>query len=324
MAAETNTASSSQSFAEQLAKKHGHAHTASVEEVPDEEDILHPPPSMKTAVAPAPEQPTEPLSEKAQGKKKAEDAPASTKNGIDTRSEEAFPALGGGPKPQATGPTAPTWGAKKPSTSISGPGFAAPQPASRGSNAGGQAPVSLPGRHSEQVVFAPEQLAKRTELKKSVPEILRDINKRSKAKVELKHGLGGKTIFEGTGPVDAVRQALKDVAKEVGSKQSIKIPIPLSVRPHIIGRQGATIQDIQRKTGARVNFPKQDELPAGIENDEDATIDVTIEGDAVSAELARSQIQHCRCTHFDNECTPTRDSGRVLPFPCWPTQFAYQ
>ena len=80
--------------------------------------------------------------------------------------------------------------------------------------------MSMPGRHSERVQFAPSQLLPRKEMKKPLQDVLRDINKKSKAMVEMKPGPGGVIYFEGKGPVDAVRQALKDVAKEVGSKVS--------------------------------------------------------------------------------------------------------
>lgn len=74
-------------------------------------------------------------------------------------------------------------------------------------------------------------------------------------------------------------------------QQSVKIPVPLSVRPHIIGRQGATVQAIGKRTGARIQIPKGDDTEAGAEDDDSATIDVLIEGDAVAAEMARREIE---------------------------------
>jgi rRNA processing protein Krr1/Pno1 len=57
----------------------------------------------------------------------------------------------------------------------------------------------------------------------------------------------------------------------------------------LIGKQGQTIQALTKRTGARITVPKQDG-PAN-EDDEDATVDVTIEGDAVSARYARDEVQ---------------------------------
>lgn len=78
--------------------------------------------------------------------------------------------------------------------------------------------MSLPGKHMEQLRLAPSQMLPRDQLKKPLRDILRDISKRSKANVDLRGGPGGSVIFEGKGSVDAVRQALKDVAQQVGSK----------------------------------------------------------------------------------------------------------
>ena len=251
--------SNGQSFAERLLQKHvtSNGHGPSIEEAVDEEDILHPPPStsLEVDMPPAPilVPATEPMSEKAMGKQKAPQQPSpveippreGTPSGPDTKSEELFPALGGGPKPRVPGP-APAWGAKKPASiangttnginghaQLSSPASSRPSTPASGiltptsTNAKlsnrGSAPqyMSMPGRHTERLTFAPSQLLPRKDLKKPVLDILRDINKRSKATVEMKPGSGGELVFEGKGPVDAVRQALKDVAKEVGSKVSL-------------------------------------------------------------------------------------------------------
>lgn len=74
-------------------------------------------------------------------------------------------------------------------------------------------------------------------------------------------------------------------------QQSVRVPIPASARPHIIGRQGAVVQDIQQRTGARVQVPRAEESATGEEDDDSATIDVLIEGDAVAAEMARREIE---------------------------------
>lgn len=244
--------------AEQLQRKHAadEAHRATIEDAIDEEDIVHPPPSSTIATnasdaTPAPilEPVDQPISEKAAGKQKAQEEPAvpvsepkaENKATLDTKSEELFPALGGGPKPRASAPVAPAWGAKKSpafsstasdgvnghaavssaassraSTPVSG--ILTPASTNASQTRGGPQYMSIPGRHSERVQFAPSQLMPRNQLKKPLQDVLRDINKRSKATVEMKPGPGGVVYFEGKGPVDAVRQALKDVAKEVGSK----------------------------------------------------------------------------------------------------------
>ncbi|KAF2009448.1 hypothetical protein BU24DRAFT_358013 [Aaosphaeria arxii CBS 175.79] len=284
--ATSSTAAEGLTPAQKLMEQHDHH--ATVEDVVDEEDIAHPPPS---AALKAPE--SAGLSEKAAGKQKAEDAAPVKKApaGLNTASEELFPALGP-VKPRAPA-AAPTWGKKPASVTANGlngangtgnaPASAAPASVGRGP---ALPTMSIPGKHTEQISFATSQLTPRQQLKKPVNELIRDINRRSKAKLEWKTGPSGRVIFEATGPVDAVRQSLKDIATEVGLKLSIKVPVPASVRAFIIGKGGAKIQEIQKRTGARVQVPRQEAA-----EEEDSLIDVVIEGNALTAEMARREIE---------------------------------
>jgi rRNA processing protein Krr1/Pno1 len=70
---------------------------------------------------------------------------------------------------------------------------------------------------------------------------------------------------------------------------SIKVPIPQSARAHIIGKGGSTIKSIQEKTGAKIQLPKVDENQP-VDDDDDATIDVIVEGNSLSAASARNEI----------------------------------
>ena len=245
--------------AQRLQQKHvaDAAHRPMVEDVVDEEDIAHPPPSMKAAtpiLSTVDEKGPLPSLEKATGKQKAREDPIEPPSSanipppviLDTKSEDAFPALGRGSKPQAPASVPMAWGARKPlgvanavpngingqgpvsstsSSRASTPGSGKLMPASTNASVashrrGPSNPQSLPipGRHSERIQFAPSQLLRREQLKKPLHDVLRSINKSSKATVAMKSGPDGTIIFEGTGPVDAARQALRDVAKEVGSK----------------------------------------------------------------------------------------------------------
>jgi len=251
---DSSATAGSMSAAERLKAKHeaDTAHQPMIEDDVDEEDIAHPPPSMLAAPAPEPTPAVEsakPMSEKAAGKQKAKEEetplppPSRGANGfpsLNTHSDEAFPALGGGAKAPASTSAPMAWGAKKPSSvhsSVNGHASLSSMPSSRASTrtSGMATPAStnasfthqprglsmphmtMPGRHTERIQFAPSQLLPKDKMKKPLQEVLRGINKRSKAKVEMKPGPNGVIIFEGIGPVDAARQALKDLAKEVGS-----------------------------------------------------------------------------------------------------------
>lgn len=70
-----------------------------------------------------------------------------------------------------------------------------------------------------------------------------------------------------------------------------KVSVPAAVRPFIIGRGGAQIQELQAKTLTNIRVPPADSVDnqAG-EYEDEAVIDVIIEGDAEGCELAASLI----------------------------------
>ncbi|KAI9847453.1 MAG: hypothetical protein M1837_002354 [Sclerophora amabilis] len=359
--------------ADALRKKHEaeEAHRATIEDVVDEEDIVHPPPSSAVAhatrsAAPAAPQ-SAPLSAKAAGKQRAqEDVPVereaapnnagATKAPLDTHSHDLFPSLGAGSQPARTSrPVATAWGAKKPASisnatnghlsngpnghgvngtnttssnqssraSTPASGLATPSyPTTTSTLAGNALPqrgplpqsMSIPGKYTERISLFPPEMKPRHQLKKPVPDVLREINRKSKANVQMSSGAGGAYHFDAKGPVEAVRQALKDVAKELGSKQSTKVTVPASIRPHIIGRQGAIVQGISQRTGARIQVPRPDEASASMEEEDDAVIDVLIEGDSVAAEMARREIES-----IVNERTSTVNTRlREIPAEFYP------
>ncbi|KAI5289036.1 hypothetical protein KEM54_004507 [Ascosphaera aggregata] len=181
-------------------------------------------------------------------------------------------------------------------------------------------------------------------LKKPLREILKEVGRRNKATVEMHGGVGGDVVFEARGwastkPATAqsnstavgsaaaasanaggaasnVRKALMEVASEVGSKQSVTIPIPASARPYLIGRGGSTIQGIHDRTGARIQIPKTD-IPASAPGSADITIPIQITGDAVTAELARREINALLAVHEKSTTTHLRVSdvpAELFPF----------
>lgn len=215
-----------------------HAHKVTIEDAADEDlpstASTAAPPATGTTNASHDGTVSSGNGSKSAGKQPVREAPAANAPRaptLDTQSEELFPSLGA-PK----GPSAGTsmWSNKpaavgKANGTSNGTGYgrAANVPvrtmnATPGIvNAGagrGPAQVNLPGRNSEQVLIPTHLMTPRAQLKKPVADILRDINKRSKATVEMKSGPGGNYIIEGTGPTDAVRLALKEVASQLCSK----------------------------------------------------------------------------------------------------------
>ena len=229
--------SSSASPAARLQQEHQErerqAHQATVQDVVDEYDREHAPPSGSNTAASTVGQ--------SQSKQTPGGTPTSTPGprpsaqkpqgsgspAFDGRSEEEFPALGGGPKPGAQAATVPAaWSARKPgfgngSSNASLPTTTSSARPAHPNKAAGTPKMDLPGKHSEQIRFAPSQMLPRNQLKKPVADIVRETSRKSKgARVDLRHGPNGSYIFEGVGSVEAVRQALKEIAQQVGSKVS--------------------------------------------------------------------------------------------------------
>lgn len=270
------------SAAEQLLQQHL-AHKVTVEDAVDED--LGKPVASDDASGDS-----KPVSSKAAGKQPVT---------LDTQSHDLFPELGGS-KGKTTAGVVPIWGAKSnangkangaspvngtPRASAPASGVTTPT----GPGLHGPPSVSIPGRNVETLYIEPHHLLARNQLKRPVPDILKDLNRKSRANVTMVPAGNGKLKFEATGPQEFALQALKDLMNQIGTKQSIKVPIPNSARAHIIGKGGSTIKSLQEKSGARIQLPKV-ETAAGDEDDDDM-IDVLVEGNALSAATARDLIQ---------------------------------
>jgi hypothetical protein len=220
--------------AQKLMQKHAaeEPHQPTMEDVADEDDLKTSRPPNSSSVlegiddtAAAPQwAPT--LSTKAAGKQK--EVPAqSSKSSLDTQSHELFPTLGGA----SNGPTAaPIWGAKKGGSTngtatingssnsqnnsgVATPTSAAPQPLPRAGPA-----MAIPGQHTERVRLAPNQMIPRKEMKKPLADIVKEVDKKSKAKVTMSTGSEGVYFFNAVGPSEACRNAIRDIVAQVGSK----------------------------------------------------------------------------------------------------------
>ncbi|KAI1498795.1 RNA binding effector protein Scp160 [Biscogniauxia marginata] len=263
---------------------------ATVEDVPDD-DVK---PAADDAAAPEDSTWGPTMSAKAAGKQ-----PAKASASLDTQSHEAFPELGVPKTAAAKNNFPPIWAGAKaglnghangnswsangtPQTSTPASGVSTPT--------GVPPPMSIPGRNVESVLLESRYILPRTQLKRPIPDIVKDINRKSRAVISMVPAPSGHLKFEATGPQDKAQQALRDLVQQIGVKTTVKVPIPLSARAHIIGKQGSTIKSIQEKTGARIQLPKVDDNAANLDDDDDATIDVIVEGNALSAALARDSI----------------------------------
>lgn len=291
------------SAAQKLLQKHAEdPHHVTVEDVPDED--------LPAKVAnDASGSWAAPITTKATGKQ-----PQGPKSTLDTQSHELFPELGA-PKGKSAN-VAPIWGAKSNANGKSNGAASTSTGASRSSTpvSGAATPqgakqpeMKIPGRNVESVTLEPQFIMPRTQLRRPIPDIIKDINRKSRATINMATTSNGRLRFDATGPQDVAQQALKDLVSQIGtrvchtpsrchllhrltdSKQTVTVPIPQSTRAHIIGKGGSVIKALQEKTGAKIQLPKVDESQP-VDEDDDATIDVIVEGNALSAASARNEI----------------------------------
>lgn len=273
--------------AQKLMKRHAAdaEHHVSVEEVADEDDLKQGETPVSASVL-----------ESADGSAEIPvTLPPKPKSvPLDYQSREAFPELGA---PKSTAGTPPgIWNLKSPAaangTNGSNNTSSDAGPAIPAMSNGGPRVVNIPGRYTDQIVMEPKHILPRQQLKKPVTEVLRDVNKKSKANVVSHISGQGTQNFTATGPTESsCRDALNAIAEAIGTKETINVQIPRSVRGYIVGKGGANIKDLQERTGARIQMPKNDNAAVnGADDDDDATIDVKIEGNHISAGMARQLI----------------------------------
>ncbi|KAK0617381.1 hypothetical protein B0T14DRAFT_435770 [Immersiella caudata] len=313
------TAPAEPSAASQLLQQHAaNSHHVTIEDAVDE-DLGKPVPAADASAADSKPSWAEPMSAKAAGKQKAQEAA-----GLDTQSHELFPELGG-PKPKASAGVVPIWSAKtgvngktngaSPSNGTphaSAPASGVTTPTGPGSH---KAPtVALPGRNVETMFLEPQHVIPRAQLKRPIPDILKDLNRKSRANITMTNASNGKLKLEATGPQEVALQALKDLMNQIGSKQSVDVLIPRSARAHIIGKGGSTIKSLQEKSGARIQMPKVDDIP-GADEDDDDVIKVVVEGNALSAGIAREAIHKIAGERAANASTRLKDvPAEFFPF----------
>ncbi|KAB5583305.1 hypothetical protein GE09DRAFT_946916 [Coniochaeta sp. 2T2.1] len=313
--------SSASNFAAQLKAKHAEAagHHVEVEEVPDEDIMSHHantaasgteanPSWAEPSTKPAPKQETKPL---------------------DTQSHDLFPELGGQSKGKSPAGVVPVWSAKSatngkangasatngtPRTSAPASGVSTPT----GTGQHAAPSLSIPGRNVETLFLEPQHMQPKTQLRKPLGDILKDLNRKSRAQISMSTLGNGRLKFEAAGPQDIAAQALKELVQQIGTKQTVKVPIPQSARAHIIGKGGSTIKSLQEKSGARIQLPKADEGQP-VDDDDDATIDVMVEGNAHSAAIARDLILKIAGERAANVSTKVRGvPAEFYPFIAGP------
>lgn len=274
------------------------ARQATVQDVVDEEDIVHPPPSDLQDAAPVSN--GLPMSAKAAGKRKAPNSESENSSGtlpaqanrqpqLDPTDEDAFPSLAA---PTAFHPSAGKWSNKPASIGANGASsMAAPRgPTHLSMPMNQRRSVNLPNQASNSMVMETRQVAPQKGCPyKTTSELVKSINKKYRVTVKVTNA-DGNTKFHASGPTsDVVNKALKEIAAQWGIQQNVTISVPTSLLPQIIGRQGAKIKEIQERSGARIHTSRNGSRGPNADGNEDSTIE--IQGNPLTAETARRDIQ---------------------------------
>ena len=165
------------------------------------------------------------MSGKAAGKQKES---RDSKSALDTHSHELFPELGAAKGKTAN--IAPIWGAK--SGADGKPNGAASKGASRSSTPAsgaatpsqGAAPAMfIPGRNVETVTLEPQFIMPRGQLRRPIQDIMKDINRKSRANITMATASNGRLRFDATGPQDVAQQALKDLVQQIGTRVRLQV-----------------------------------------------------------------------------------------------------
>jgi hypothetical protein len=80
--------------------------------------------------------------------------------------------------------------------------------------------MAIPGRNVETIMLPSSSILPRTQLRRPIPDIVKDINRKSRAVITMANGPGGQLKFEASGPQDKAQQALRDLVSQIGRKVS--------------------------------------------------------------------------------------------------------
>ncbi|KAJ6256154.1 Vigilin [Drechslerella dactyloides] len=297
------------------------AHAATVEDVVDEEDLLHPGSRSGIATGQATPVIDGPLTSPSPAPTAAAKKPV-----FDIHSAELFPELGApGPgkgKGKGTGPAAPpTWGAKNGGASGASIVGSSSVPAAQ------QVPKTTLPLMSQEVtetmnIDKADQIP-RDQLKKPLADALRSIMKETGTRIQASSSSTGMLTLITKGKADAVQRAKALLRREVCRKTQSKMSIPVSTRKHIIGLKGATIQGITQRTGCRVQIPQVEETETVDDPfaEEEPMVEITLEGDHDGILLAKQEINQIvgqKTSHVNIKLPFAQFPGQFFPFLAGP------
>ncbi len=190
---------------------------------------------------------------------------------VSIKSLDAFPALGG----SSSGKTSP------------GPASAWVQPVRS------PAPRAIPVAARSNVVteaFSLDDSAQRKTINKQVlSQTLQKIKNSTNTSIECSTSrLNQARNFLVKGHPEDVYRARRELIRQLSKPVTLTFTIPASVRSHVIGSQGNVLRPIIEKSQTKIEIARRENnsIPA----DDDEMLEVSVEGDAEGANIAKSDI----------------------------------
>ena len=137
----------------------------------------------------------------------------------------------------------------------------------------------------------PFHQAKQRELgsKSSVGEVAKGIQLKTNTTIEMSTATKTGTLtFIVNGKPAEVKAAKRQLQQALCVQTTVKVSVPASVRPAIVGAGGKTLKDLIARTHTKISIPKRVE---GQEEDPEEEQVVSITGDFLGVEQAKKEIE---------------------------------
>ncbi|KAI5849828.1 hypothetical protein BZA05DRAFT_474833 [Tricharina praecox] len=226
---------------------------------------------------------------------------------IDVASDSAFPSLGGGPSKASIAPV--KWGAG------AGPVLVSASSAPAESNWS----PAVKSAGGQQTVFTLLKGDRRApaDMRRSQQDLVRDIARKTGTKIEVATNIsrGSSTYVISGSSADDRDRAKRELRRELTATVTRSVSVPAVTRSFIIGKGGSKIQELQQKTLTNVKVPQYDAADMGAaEHEDEAMIDVLIEGDSEGCEKAAELITKIVKERVIKITRSITASGKLYPF----------
>ncbi|KAI9248211.1 hypothetical protein BDA99DRAFT_564828 [Phascolomyces articulosus] len=125
---------------------------------------------------------------------------------------------------------------------------------------------------------------------KSSADVIQQVMSKTGTNIIASTNRSGTTTFLIQGsPVD-VAKAKRELVAGLVVKRTVEIAVPAATRRFIIGTKGKNLQQIENKSGVRINFPPRSKDEEEVEFSEDEKVNVTLVGDAAGIAIAKAEI----------------------------------